>query len=78
MKNLKLFVKLLLLCVLMTGCDNIFSTVKVITYEPENITSHSALCGAKVEKIGETIYYGELGVCWGTSPNPTIIDNLDP
>jgi len=44
--------------------------VKVTTYSPQNITSKSAMCGGEVVVQGD-IALNELGVCWGTSKNPT-------
>lgn len=64
------------LCLLFTCCDfGSNSDVKINTYPPAEITAHSALCGAEVEKLNKEIYYGELGVCWSTSPNPTYIED---
>jgi len=47
--------------------------VTVATAEPTLITAHSATCGAEVtaENAGLLI---EIGVCWSTSPNPTVDD----
>ncbi len=44
--------------------------VKVTTYSPQDITSKSAMCGGEVVVQGD-IALNELGVCWGTSKNPT-------
>lgn len=60
---------------LLAGCNGLGGT-KIITYDPTNITAHTALCGAEVVKLGKDIYFGELGVCWGTSPNPTLIEDI--
>lgn len=78
MKNSLLFAAtILLLGLLMSSCEG-GAGIKINTYTPANITSHSALVGAEVEKLNKDIYFGELGVCWSTSPNPTYIeDNLN-
>ena len=54
-------------------CD-VGSLMIITTKDVTNIKTHSAICG------GNIIYYGDdeitvRGVCWSTSPNPTINDN---
>lgn len=62
MKNSLLFAAtMLLLGLLMSSCEG-GAGIKINTYTPANITSHSALVGAEVEKLNKDIYFGELGV----------------
>ena len=49
------------------------ATITVTTDVPENITSTSVVCGAKVT-IGLGVMLDELGVCWSTELNPTVDD----
>lgn len=51
-----------------------YLTPTVITDEVSNITSSSAVCGGGVSYTGEATIVNR-GVCWSTSPNPTINDN---
>ena len=44
--------------------------VLVTTRTPQDITSSTAVCGAEVT-VTEGVALSELGVCWGTSLNPT-------
>ena len=46
----------------------------VTTLVPESITSNSAICGGKVENDGGATI-NERGICYGTSPSPTISSN---
>ena len=46
------------------------TTVSVATYNPTDITSTEAVCGAEVVGNGSNIR--ELGICWGTSACPTV------
>lgn len=48
--------------------------VRVTTYTPADITSTSASCGGDAIVEGNVVLY-ELGVCWGTSSNPTVSGN---
>lgn len=78
-KTMTLFV-MMLLALYLAGCtkpnDNgdTNSNVKVTTYTPTDITSTSASCGGDAIVDGN-VSLTELGVCWGTSPNPTPNDN---
>ena len=45
--------------------------VKVITDTPKDITETTVVCGGRVE-VSEGLTLNELGVCWGTNPNPTV------
>jgi hypothetical protein len=45
-------------------------TVTVTTITPSDITTTTAVCGAKVV-ISEGVTLEELGVCWGLQENPT-------
>lgn len=49
-------------------------TPTVITNTVSSITSSSAVCGGGVSYTGEATIVNR-GVCWSTSPNPTINDN---
>ena len=51
-----------------------YLTPTVITDEVSNITSSSAVCGGSVSYTGEATIINR-GICWSTSPNPTINDN---
>lgn len=50
------------------------NNVRVTTYTPADITSTSASCGGDAIIEGNVVL-NELGVCWGTSSNPTVSDN---
>jgi hypothetical protein len=45
-------------------------TIKVTTDAPKDITETTAVCGGRVE-VSQGVTLNELGVCWGTNPNPT-------
>ena len=49
--------------------------VSVISDEVSDITTTSATCGGTVE-VADSIEVLSRGVCWSTSPNPTIADNF--
>lgn len=62
--------------VLSAGCnkqDN--SNVKVTTYEPQDITQTTATIKGDVDVVVDGITVTDMGVCWGTSKNPTVSDN---
>ena len=64
---------LLVFCFLSCSKPNESNNVKVTTYASTDITSNGASFG------GDVIVNGggtpsELGVCWGTSFNPTVAD----
>ena len=44
--------------------------VQVMTSTPQDITSTTTVCGAEAT-VTEGLILNELGVCWGTSLNPT-------
>ena len=48
--------------------------VKVTTYTSQDITQTTAKCGGDVI-AAQGLSLDELGVCWGTSPNPTAADS---
>lgn len=49
--------------------------IVVTTIPPINITSTEAICGAKVTMSG-SCNLKELGICWGTSEEPTVNDSV--
>lgn len=49
--------------------------VKVTTYEPQNITQTTATIKGEVDMVADGIIVTDMGVCWGTSKNPTVSDN---
>ena len=51
------------------------SNVKVTTYEPQDITPTSVTIKGEVDVLVDGITVTDMGVCWGTSKNPTISDN---
>lgn len=50
-------------------------SISVITSEVSDVTTTSATCGGTVE-VDDDIEVLSRGVCWSTSPNPTIADNI--
>jgi len=63
---------LLAVVVIASGCHKeTNSEVKVTTYTPQDITSITAVCGGDVI-VAQGLSLTELGVCWGTSKNPTV------
>lgn len=48
--------------------------VTVVTYEPQEITAISAVCGGEVSVSNDAARV-EVGVCWNTSGTPTVNDN---
>ncbi len=54
--------------------ENNDSDVRVTTYTPQDITQTSAVCGGDVI-VTQELSLNELGVCWGTSFNPTAADS---
>ena len=61
------------------GEERSFTTIEgtlpnVSTNAVSSITSNSAVCGGNVTEAGNTPVTSR-GVCWSTSPNPTINDN---
>lgn len=62
--------------VLAAGCNKQEnSNVKVITYEPQDITQTTATIKGEVDVVVDGITVTDMGVCWGTSKNPTVSDN---
>ena len=60
-----------------TGClpdENAEGEVKVTTHTPKDITSTTAVCGCEAI-VNEGFSVAEIGVCWGTSLNPTLDDS---
>lgn len=53
------------------GGDNDEVTVTVATFSPQDITETTALCGGEVS-VSQGATVDELGVCWSTSPNPSV------
>ncbi len=51
------------------------SEVKVTTYDPQNITETSAVCGGDAIVLQQGLALSKLGVCWSISENPTIEDS---
>lgn len=45
--------------------------VVVTTYSPVDVTAFSAVCGGSVQVV-QGLVLTKIGVCWGTSPNPTV------
>lgn len=54
-----------------TGEDE---TVKITTYDPQDITDNSVVCGGDVVVLEQGLSLSKIGVCWSTSENPTIDD----
>ena len=50
-------------------------SISVITSDVSNITTTSATCGGTVE-VDDGVEVLSRGVCWSTSPDPTIADNF--
>jgi M6 family metalloprotease-like protein len=50
-------------------------SISVITSDVSNITTTSATCGGTVE-VDDGVEVLSRGVCWSTSPNPSIADNF--
>jgi len=46
----------------------------VMTFAPQNISLSSVICGGEVGEDGGSQII-EYGICWGTTPTPTIEDN---
>lgn len=65
------------------GEEIVFATLPslpvVSTFRVSEITAHSAWCGGRVESDGGHAQV-ERGICWSTSPNPTVDGNhlIDP
>lgn len=59
-----------------TGNNNTNTTndVTIVTYTPHNITSSSIISGCEVVPAVADLLE-EIGVCWGVSSNPTVLDN---
>lgn len=51
------------------------SNVKVTTYEPQDITQTTATIKGEVDVVVDGVTVTDMGVCWGTSKNPTVSDN---
>ncbi len=51
------------------------SNVKVTTYEPQDITQTTVTIRGEVDVVADGITVTDMGVCWGTSKNPTVSDN---
>lgn len=49
--------------------------MKVTTYEPQDITQTTATIKGEVDVVVGGITVTDMGVCWGTSKNPTVSDN---
>ena len=61
---------------IVAGCNKENNgNVKVITYAPQDITQTTATIKGDVETIVDGIIVTDMGVCWGTSKNPTVSDN---
>ena len=61
---------------IVAGCNKENNgNVKVITYAPQDITQTTATIKGDVETIVDGIILTDMGVCWGTSKNPTVSDN---
>ena len=56
------------------GGDDVASLPSVITSAVSSISATSATCGGNVTSDGG-LTLTERGICWSTSPNPTIADN---
>ena len=61
------------------GEEKSFTTLEIVlptvtTTEVTNITSNSATCGGNVTSDGNGTV-SSRGICWSTSPNPTIAEN---
>lgn len=54
-----------------TGDDE---TVKITTYDPQDITDNSVVCGGDVVVLEQGLSLSKIGICWSTSENPTIDD----
>ena len=62
--------------VLAVGCNKQEnSNVKVTTNEPKDITHTTATIKGEVDVMVDGITVTDMGVCWGTSKNPTVSDN---
>ncbi|MCF8364297.1 MAG: hypothetical protein K9H16_00855 [Bacteroidales bacterium] len=56
-------------------CDT-GNSIRVITKQVTDITDHTAVCGGEISYSGTgTIDLTSRGVCWSTSPDPTIIND---
>ena len=65
----------MLIALCLVGCTKPNDgNIKVTTYTPTDITGTSASCGGDAIVDGN-VSLTELGVCWGTSSNPTPSDN---
>lgn len=62
--------------VLAVGCNKQEnSNVKVTTNEPQDITQTTVTIKGEVDVVVDGITVTDMGVCWGTSKNPTVSDN---
>lgn len=60
---------------LSTGCNNEDEQIPVVTTSAISaVTSSSAACGGNISSEGSAAVTAR-GVCWSTTPNPTIADN---
>ena len=65
----------MLIALCLVGCNKPNDgNIKITTYTPTDITGTSASCGGDAIVDGN-VSLTELGVCWGTSSNPTPADN---
>ena len=50
------------------------SEVMVTTYDPQNVTETTVVCGGDVIVLQQGLSLSQLGVCWSANENPTIDD----
>ena len=75
MKKAFLIIASIIFCGFFTSCNDKNETIKVTTYQPEEIGRHYAKVEGNITSTKTNQELWDYGICWGEDPNPDLSGN---